>query len=150
MNLNSTSPNRQSKKSPIHITNWSHTLALTNPVHNARRPTMNTCKLCGSNKIRTKNTARKIGGVIGGISGAGAGMAGTLSGAQVGAAAGAIAGPLGIALGGAAGAILGGLIGGATGSLSGARLGEIVDARVLHNFECIQCGYSFTSSTRDS
>jgi hypothetical protein len=49
-----------------------------------------------------------------------------------------------MAAGSIAGAILGGLIGGTSGSLAGARLGAVIDDRVLDNFECRDCGHTFS------
>jgi hypothetical protein len=43
-----------------------------------------------------------------------------------------------------AGAILGGLAGAATGCIAGAKLGEVIDGRVLDNYRCLDCGLSFS------
>jgi phage tail tape-measure protein len=48
-----------------------------------------------------------------------------------------------MALGSLAGALLGGLLGCATGSIAGSKIGEVVDNRVLDNFQCRDCGHTF-------
>lgn len=101
------------------------------------------CPFCNSERVRTRNIARKLGRAAGAAGGAATGAANVVVGARSGASIGAVAGTVGIALGGLAGAILGGLAGGAVGSLAGARLGEEIDARVLDNFECQACGHVF-------
>ena len=42
------------------------------------------------------------------------------------------------------GAILGGLLGGAAGSVAGAKFGDVVDGKVLGNFQCGDCGHEFS------
>lgn len=69
------------------------------------------CPFCNSERVRTRNIARKLGGAAGAAGGAATGAANAVVGARSGAAIGAVAGPVGIALGGLAGAILGGLAG---------------------------------------
>jgi hypothetical protein len=46
-------------------------------------------------------------------------------------------------LGSLAGALLGGLLGCATGSIAGSKIGEVVDNRVLDNYQCRDCGHTF-------
>jgi hypothetical protein len=46
-------------------------------------------------------------------------------------------------IGSLAGAIFGGLAGGAAGGVAGAKLGEELDAKVLDNYECQNCGHAF-------
>lgn len=102
------------------------------------------CPLCESTRIVTKDAGKRTGAIIGGTGGALSGAAGAVSGAEIGSTVGVVAGPLGIALGGLAGAILGGLIGGTTGCIAGSKLGEVVDQKVLDNFQCQSCGHSFS------
>lgn len=138
----------KSKNYQTYITNPSRDLVrpLKTLIQRAtwRENMVENCKLCGSNKIKSKGTARKIGGLVGGIGGAVSGATGAASGAEVGAIIGAVGGPAGIALGSIAGALLGGLFGGAAGGIAGAAVGEQVDERVLENYQCLECGYSFT------
>jgi hypothetical protein len=68
-----------------------------------------------------------------------------MGGAEVGAVIGVVAGPAGVVAGGMAGAILGGLAGAATGCIACAKLGEVIDERVLDNYGCLDCGLSFSS-----
>ncbi|MEB0027382.1 hypothetical protein QN375_16620 [Pseudomonas sp. MH9.2] len=42
------------------------------------------------------------------------------------------------------GALIGGLAGAATGCIAGAKLGEVIDERVLDNYTCLDCGLSFS------
>lgn len=104
------------------------------------------CPRCYSMNIQTHNRAKHAGGVIGGVGGTASGIAGALSGAEVGGTVGVWAGPFGLALGTLAGALIGGLVGGATGGIAGAKLGEVVDARVLENHQCLDCGHHFSQS----
>ncbi|WP_348532293.1 hypothetical protein [Pseudomonas putida] len=104
------------------------------------------CPSCGSMRVFARNHARKLGGIAGTVGGTASGVAGAMTGAQSGAALGAIAGPIGMTLGGLAGAILGGLAGGTAGGLAGAKMGEEIDARVLDNYECLNCGQAFSQA----
>jgi hypothetical protein len=47
-------------------------------------------------------------------------------------------------LGVLAGAILGGLLGGTAGSMARAKAGDVVDEKLLGNFECSDCGHVFS------
>jgi hypothetical protein len=102
------------------------------------------CPNCQSIRIITKDEGKKVGGVIGAIGGGIHGISGALKGSQVGRAVGSIAGPAGGAVGSVAGAILGCLIGAISGGVAGAKLGEIVDQRILDNYLCQSCGHSFS------
>jgi len=51
---------------------------------------------------------------------------------------------VGIAIGSIAGAILGGLFGGVAGGIARATLGEQIDDKMLANYQCLECGYSFS------
>lgn len=108
---------------------------------------MVSCPHCRSPQVVTRNHARKIGGTIGAIAGAASGFTAALKGARIGGTLGGriglLAGPPGAALGSVAGAILGGLLGGTTGCSAGAALGELLDARVLNNLRCLDCGHTF-------
>jgi hypothetical protein len=42
------------------------------------------------------------------------------------------------------GAVIGALLGGATGASAGVILGDVLDERVLDNYRCLACGYSFS------
>jgi hypothetical protein len=47
-------------------------------------------------------------------------------------------------LGCVAGALIGGLVGAATVGVAGAKLGEVIDTRVLDNHQCMQCEHTFS------
>ncbi|SDZ02589.1 hypothetical protein [Nitrosomonas sp. Nm58] len=102
------------------------------------------CPNCRSIRITTKDEGRKVGGAIGAAGGGIHGIAGAVKGAKVGRTLGFIAGPAGGAFGSIAGAFFGGLIGTVTGGVTGAKLGEIVDQRILDNYLCRSCGHSFS------
>ena len=102
------------------------------------------CPKCQSGRVETRNHARKAGGAIGTVAGAVSGAAVLLSGAEMGAMVGLVAGPFGAMLGGVAGAVLGALVGGAAGCAAGATLGEMVDDKVLNNYRCLACHYTFS------
>jgi hypothetical protein len=101
------------------------------------------CPYCQSSRVMTKDSARKAGCTIGAIAGAAGGAAGAAGGAEIGVTAGLIVGPLGSLFGGMAGAIVGALVGGAVCGGSGAAFGEIIDAKILDNFVCLNCDYRF-------
>lgn len=102
-----------------------------------------TCPKCESDRIDTKNIARKTGGSVGTLAGATGGALGALSGAEIGGSVGTLGGPGGIVFG----TIVGALIGGATGCVLGASLGEAIDQHVLDNCLCLRCGYTFSDRT---
>lgn len=106
--------------------------------------TPRTCPNCHSPDVTQKHLARQVGGIVGTTGGAASGIAGALAGAETGAALGLVAGPVGITLGTLAGALMGGLIGAATGGIAGAKLGSLIDERVLKHYQCMRCGHTFT------
>jgi hypothetical protein len=91
------------------------------------------CPQCDSDRIRSKNIGRNAGSTIG-----------TFAGAARGASLGAAAGPAGVIVGGIAGALMGGLFGGAAGGAVGSRIGKAVDDNILDNYQCKDCGYTFS------
>jgi hypothetical protein len=91
------------------------------------------CPQCDSDRIRSKNIGRKAGGTIG-----------TFAGAARGATMGAAAGPAGAIVGGIAGALMGGLFGGSAGGAIGSRIGKAVDDNILDNYQCRDCGHTFS------
>ena len=103
------------------------------------------CPKCQSLRIEIRNHARKVGGASGTVAGSTSGVAFALSGAEVGATVGVLGGPIGLICGALAGAVIAGLIGGAAGCAAGAVLGEVVDEKVLNNYRCHACGYTFSS-----
>ncbi|MET3119986.1 hypothetical protein AAKU64_004234 [Undibacterium sp. GrIS 1.8] len=113
------------------------------------------CPKCQSDRIDTKNYAKKTGGTIGTVAGVVFGAAGVVTGAELGAAtgvtagltAGLIAGPIGSVIGSIAGAIIGGLVGGTAGCTAGAKFGEMVDETILDNYHCLECDYHFSQQT---
>ena len=60
-------------------------------------------------------------------------------------AVGIVAGPPGMVVGSFLGAVIGAMLGGTTGALAGAKLGEVVDGRILDNYLCLACRYTFSS-----
>ena len=103
------------------------------------------CPTCHSQHIEKLDYAKKTGGAVGFVGGAASGMAGALGGARLGATVGLIAGPIGSGIGSIAGAILGGLMGGTAGGLTGAKLGQVIDKRLLDNNHCLNCGHTFST-----
>ena len=108
---------------------------------------MKKCPNCQSERIVTKDVAKKTCGFLGMVGGAASVTTGTLSGAEFGGTAGMIGGPPGATLGTLAGAILGTLIGVATGAVAGAKLGEVIDEKILDNYQCLACNYVFSQKT---
>jgi hypothetical protein len=105
------------------------------------------CPNCRSIRIGTNNYGKKTAGVIGASAGTYGGYAAATAGAQAGAALGIVAGPVGAAVGGISGALIGALLGGATGASAGVMLGDALDKRVLDNYHCLECGYSFSADS---
>jgi DNA-directed RNA polymerase subunit RPC12/RpoP len=105
------------------------------------------CPLCRSTRIVAKNHYKKAGGALGTVAGATVGVTGVLGGAEAGATAGLIFGPVGAAVGGIAGAVIGGILGGTAGCIAGSTFGEVVDANVKDNYQCVACGHTFSKST---
>ncbi|MDR9498891.1 MAG: hypothetical protein RI556_06930 [Hydrogenovibrio sp.] len=99
------------------------------------------CPKCGSHKVVTQNTARKIGGGVGLVGGATAGFLGARGGMVAGSAFGPV--------GSLSGAIIGGLTGAASCGIVGAHLGERIDQNVLDNFLCDECGHTFSYSDKE-
>lgn len=102
------------------------------------------CPNCDSGRVMARNRAKKAGGLIGGVAGTASGAAGAFSGGEIGMTIGVIAGPPGMAIGALAGAILGAMVGGTTCGIAGAKLGQVVDERVLDNFRCLACNHTFS------
>ena len=99
------------------------------------------CPSCRSWRIGKKNYGKKAAGVIGASAGTYGGYVAAIAGARTGAAVGALTGPVG----GIGGAVIGALLGGATGASAGVVLGDVLDERVLDNYRCLDCGYSFST-----
>jgi hypothetical protein len=112
------------------------------------------CPRCLSERVVSRNRARKTTVTIGGLAGALASgssawttaRAGARIGMQVGAGLGIVAGPGGTVLGAVAGALLAALAGAAAGCTVGAALGEFLDDKLLNNHLCLDCGHSFSST----
>ena len=83
---------------------------------------MTKCPNCQSERIVTKDVAKKTCGLLGMVGGAASGTAGALSGAEIGGAIGMIGGPPGATLGALAAAILGAIVAGTTCGVAGAKL----------------------------
>ena len=109
------------------------------------------CPHCKSHRVTTSHLGRRVGGAIGTLAGAATATARVTGGAQLGAEIGALlgtpAGPAGFTLGTVAGAVLGAMAGAAAGCAVGAALGEAIDAKILHNHQCIDCGRGFSLQT---
>ena len=99
---------------------------------------INNCPNCKSDRIDTKDIAKKTCGFLGLVGG----------GAEVGGTIGMIAGPAGAALGSFSGAFMGALLAGAAGDVAGAKLGEVIDDRILDNYQCLDCHYVFSEKTK--
>jgi len=115
------------------------------------RATMACCPHCRSERIAPSHLGRRLGSTIGTLAGAATATARVAGGAQLGAELGAVvgtsAGPAGITLGAIGGAMLGAMVGAAAGCAIGAALGEAIDAKILHNHHCIDCGRGFSLDT---
>ena len=94
------------------------------------------CPNCQSNRIVTKDVAKKTCGFLGIVGGAASGTTRTLSAVELGGTIGVIAS-----------ALLNALVDGATGCVAGAKLGEVIDDRILDNYQCLACNYEFSQKT---
>lgn len=108
------------------------------------------CPRCHSERITTKDIARKAAGTAGVVAGAVGGVAKAIQGARTGAVVCAFACPYGPFIGFIAGAILGGLAGGTTGGMIGLQIGTLIDEHVLHNHVCAECGHHFQANRHDA
>ena len=97
------------------------------------------CPNCQSDRVVTKDYAKKTCGFLGMIGGAASGTTGTLAGAEIGGTIGIIGGPVGVTIG----AIFVALVGAATGGIACAKLGELIDEKILDNYQCLACNYVF-------
>ena len=102
------------------------------------------CPKCQSDRIGTKNLARKAGGAIGTLAGATHVAVGVLGSMPAGGVTTLAAVSRDTSYSSIASAILNGLLGGATGCAIGATLGEAVDSHILDNLQCLGCGYTFS------
>lgn len=113
-----------------------------------RSLSLGACPACQSRRIKSREFGKQACATIGAIAGAASGLAGALSGAVTGAEVGMYLGdgapsmPLGVV----AGAVVGALSGGIAGCTVGASLGEAVDASILRNRCCLDCGHRFSVS----
>ncbi len=94
------------------------------------------CPNCQSNRIVTKDVAKKTCGLLGLVGGAASGTTRTLSGVALGGIIGMIAR-----------ALLNALIDGATAGIAGAKLGEVIDDKILDNYQCLACDFEFSQKT---
>ena len=108
---------------------------------------MTKCPNCQSNRIVTKDVAKKTCGFLGMVGGAASITTGTLSAAELGGTLGLLAGPPGATLGALATAILGALLAGTTVGVAGAKLGEVIDDKILDNHQCLACDFVFSQKT---
>lgn len=104
------------------------------------------CPKCHGAHIITKDTAKTYGGIVGTAGGAISGASGALAGANIGSKVGMLGGVAGIAIGTIAGAVFGALLGATTGGIAGSQIGHVFDEHVLNNYECQDCGHSFSRS----
>ena len=102
------------------------------------------CPKCGSSLITTRDLGRRTCGAVGTVAGGMTGVSSVLASARTGMAIGVVAGPTGSLVGCLAGALIGGLVGAATVGVAGAKLGEVLDQRVLDNHECMHCEHVFS------
>ena len=101
------------------------------------------CPKCSSTLITVRNMGKKVCCGIGIVAGGAQGVSNALKGAKIGGEVGALFGFAGIFLGKLAGALIGAMIGGTSGGIAGAKVGEMIDARALDNYECLQCEHVF-------
>lgn len=111
------------------------------------------CPICRSHQVITLDRAKHIGGLVGTVGGAMSGWAASSSSvvvaAEMGSAVGLIAGPAGSAVGTLGGALIGALIWATTAGVTGAKLGQVIDQKVLHNYICQHCGIQFGDAHTD-
>ena len=104
------------------------------------------CPKCHGAHIITKDTAKNYGGIVGTAGGAISGASSAWMGANIGSKVGMLGGAPGVAVGTIVGAVLGALLGGTTGGMAGSQIGHVFDEHVLNNYECQDCGHSFSRS----
>lgn len=109
----------------------------------------NTCPLCRSSQITSRDWARKVAGVIGCAAGAAGGFYGRLPSTQLSLSTGLAFSPSASTLSGVAGAVLSALTGTAIGCEVGTAVGKQIDHSMLNNFECLDCRHAFSSNTTD-
>lgn len=120
-----------------------------------RRAVTLACPRCASGRIGNSHHARKASVAVGGLAGAvasattswGRARVAAQVGLQVGAGIGLVAGPAGATVSAVAGAVLAGLAGAAAGAAVGAALGEFLDANLLDNHHCVDCGHRFSQTS---
>ncbi len=100
----------------------------------------NSCPHCQSNRIVTRNHARKTCSTLGTL--AGASMA--VRSVKLGTTIGRFFGPPGIVAGGMAGMVFAGLSGAILGNSTGSKLGTMLDDSVLNNYRCLSCKRTFS------
>src|SRR5574343_98709 len=122
---------------------WCSLISFVLSIYRSQRMNIQ-CPNCHSARITTRTRARKTAGLIGTVGGCVGGATGSLSGIEIGMTVGVVAGPPGMVFGGVLGALFGAVVGGTAGGLSGARLGELVDRRILYNYRCLACGHCFS------
>ncbi len=106
------------------------------------------CPKCHSEHVDRGHWGSRAGTALGlGLGLWGVFSAGACAGAEGGALVGTLGGPVGTALGGCGGALVGGMAAIATASLTGNRLGSLIDAHILNDHVCLDCGYRFQAST---
>lgn len=103
------------------------------------------CPHCGATHSERKDYAKHAGGTVGLVAGGVAGITGAASGAEIGGLLGLSAGPVGFVVGSMTGALIGCLVGASAGCVAGAKLGEVIDHRVLRNHLCLECGCVFSA-----
>ena len=101
------------------------------------------CPKCNSTLITARSMGKKVCCGIGIVAGGAQGVSNALKGSKIGGEVGALFGPSGVFMGRVAGALIGAMIGGVSGGMAGAQVGEIIDDRVLDNYECLQCEHVF-------
>lgn len=104
------------------------------------------CPYCGSPRVIQRNIGKKIGATIGTVGGAATGAANAIAGASIGGRIGALVGPTGLTVGLLYGALLGALFGATTCGIAGARVGTVIDERVLDNLQCLDCDGRFSAT----
>jgi len=103
-----------------------------------------TCPHCQSNRIVTRNHARKTCSSLGTL--AGASMA--IRSVKLGTTIGRLFGPPGMIAGGLAGMAFAGISGAILGNSTGTKLGTMLDNNVLNNYLCLSCKRAFSKPSQ--
>ena len=96
------------------------------------------CSKCGSTRVTTQHSARRICGAVGAIAGCIVGFITSFHSSSSGTLVGRLAG-----------AIVGALLGSASGAAAGVSIGEAIDQNVLDVHRCMECDHTFGEQTAE-